>query len=498
MKIQSSPAWMGLAVLVGVFLALPTPVTAAAWGQKSNICGSWNNYCRGAPPSTGGSPAPSTPAEPSPEEIELEREQVEARRKQEEARKREEENRSREEAERQRRLSEEQARERQEFLRNKSEAIRSLKGVDFDGSGHGGSGLKSLDPEAGTATFGIPPDPGAGLRSLPHSQPQTATAWREPLFSKGSQFSAPVDIREKDPSRLLRIDASKVDGLVPGGDLGRFLSEMPWPAAAKADAAAGFLMWERGNYAQAHWYLSRALAFTPGDKFLQSALGKLRGADNKARAKLPPRANQAEASAAMVAAEGRWAVGDTATALRMVERAERLWPGNPDIQKSLRRAREIHAAREDLPAPAEVAAEHERAALWARGQAAFKLGLIMAAQAETSQNREQRNWAMIYLAEAGFALKGRDRQLIDDLRERLKRGEPLYNSNSVSGNSRGFYPTKADAMLDALEYGKGNWDSCFRYLRHIQQAFPSDQIITTALVELATIRESGDSRVSRK
>ncbi|MEK6712164.1 MAG: hypothetical protein AABZ64_16475 [Nitrospinota bacterium] len=454
--------------------------------------------CGSTPPgwNQGGTTSPSQPSGPSPAEIERQREEEEARRKEEEARKREEENRRREEAERQRRLREEQARERREFLKNKSEAIQSLKGIDFDGSGRGGLDLKSLEPKFGTSTFGVQPNPGPETGLKPLEPPQAA--WREPLFSKGSPFSAPVDIREKDPGRLLRIDPEKVDGLIPGGDLGRLLSGKPWPPAAKSEAAAGFLMWERGNFAQARWYLARASALAPNDKFLQDALQKLESAQEKARAKLPPRENQAEAAASMVAAAGRSAVGDTSTALRLVERAAQLWPQNPDIQKSLKRVREVHAARKDLPAPAEVSAQHERAALWARGQAAFKLGLILAAQSELSRNAEQRNDAMIYLAEASFALRGQDREVIDTLRDRLKRGEPLYNPPAVSESPRGFYPTKADAMLDALEYGKGNWEYSFRYLRHVQQAFPSDRTVAAAIAELAAIQKSEDPRVSTK
>ena len=96
---------------------------------------------------------------------------------------------------------------------------------------------------------------------------------------------------------------------------------------------------------------------------------------------------------------------------------------------------------------------------------------------------------MTYLADASSSLEGRDRELVDGIREKIKRGEPLYNPLFVSGNIQGFYPTKADAMLDALEYGKGDWDSSFRYLRHLQQAFPFDRTITAAIAELTAIRK---------
>lgn len=493
---------LGSILLAAAVLPLRSAEAALCWDirvKRHVECGSTPRELRRR-----STPRPTQPTGPSQEELRRKRDKEEARREEEEERKREEEERrqeekrwAQEEADRERRRREKEARERRGILKKKGEALRALKRPDFDGSG-GALGLKPLMPRSGTSTFGIKPNPGGGLKLKPLRPSPSRNLWRGPLFSRGSKFSAPVDAQRKDPRRPFVVDSRKTGNLIPGGDVGRFVSKKSWPASAKAETIAGFLAWERGRYGQAVMFLGRALAQAPNDKFLRRALAKAKRAQRRAQRKAPARENQAEASASMVAAAGRWRVGDTATALRMVERAARLWPENPDTQKSLRRVRRMHAARKDLPKPADAAARHERAATWARGQAAFKMGLIFAAQADLTNDKGRRYWATIYLAEASFSLRGRDRQLIDALRGKLQRGEPLHDPGSISGNRRGFYPTKAAAMLDALEYGKGDWKKTFRYLDHARLMFPRDRTIAAAKKELSIIHRRGGMQNTRR
>ena len=51
------------------------------------------------------------------------------------------------------------------------------------------------------------------------------------------------------------------------------------------------------------------------------------------------------------------------------------------------------------------------------------------------------------------------------------------------------FPTRAHLVIDALQYGKGNWDTATRYLLDARSLLPNNPVVGPALAELAAVRE---------
>lgn len=500
----------GILLLIGGFV-LPAFPAAMVDAAGTGIC--WDVRVRAHVP-CGSNPVPTTPSRPSygpsvpsgpsPQEIERRREEAEFEREQAERRRKEEERRAREEADRERRRLEEQTRERREFLKNKSEALQSLKDVDFDGSR--GTGLKSLTGpgglKSGTPTFGTQPDPGGGLGLKSLDAPPASP--KEPIFSKGTKFSAPVDLTRMDPARPFTVDPRRVAGLVPGGDIGKFLAGKPWPAPVKAAVAAGLVQMARGRHDEADGMLEAALLAVPGDGFLRDAVAGVKAEKKKAeKAPLPPLyivdrrtwlpSLPPEARAAYLVGEAQHDVGDVATAARMYRRASDAAP-NDQLLKWVAYQTEKRHAELNPPDPRkerERAARLKRAETWAQQNAAFRLGFSFSALGG-KKNQEK---ALMYMREA-YALTGRKDELTGNLVRDIEKGAPVEWARQGLARSKFIFESKAHTLIDAMQYARGDWNAAARYLRDAQQSFPDNPHIREALKELSEVRKIAERKTA--
>ncbi len=504
-----------LAIVIVTFIA-PFEHVDADWGKKSNICGSWNNYCNKPPVNSG--TAPSTG--PTPNEIERQREEKQRRRDEELHREeereaevergREEERWAREAAESERRQTKEQSRERSEFLNKKRKALRSLKGLDFDGK-RGSLGLKSIpgDKDAvspglksGTSAFGIPPNPGneLELKSL-----DTTPANNEPLFSKGTKFSAPVDLRDRDPRRPFVVDSYRIAGLVPGGNLGNFVSQKPWLTPVKAGLVIGLIDMERGQYSLAARYVEEAHRKVPKDEFLSDAVTAVRSVRaKKNRVPMPPigihghkewlNRLPSKSRAAYLVAMSQLEL-DTGTALRMIRRAQKEAPRDRSLNWLTQEIADIHSQRslKQKRKELELAARRERAEKSAQQIAAFRIGHSLSAAGGT----RNRVLAIHYLNEA-YELSGRKESLIRNMIRDIRNEKREDFFSRSLGHSESNFPSKAHVIIDALQYGRGDWNASAAYLHDAQLAFPKNQVISSAIHELSVIRKRTQEERSSK
>lgn len=420
--------------------------------SRTGICDSPPSVSPGAPrpsePATGGSYTPEYgyPAQPA---YDYEAEQ----------RHREElERRQREEAERAEQARREEQ-ERQQFLREKQEALKALKGVDFDSSGDS-LGLKTGEDAPAIKTPPVQKTPGRG----------------EPLFSKGTKESAPPVLYGKDPDRPFVVDPRKVANLIPDGDLGKFVASRNWTTETKGRVVLGVLQAERGRLDQALRYLERARAETPNDSFLRDAPNRLKTLKQQSRSK----ESDLEKAAARVppAARKAWLagitsieVGDIEAAARYMRQAQKAAPDNADLRITADMyERDLADRKRELMEASRHRGFIEARRQWAQGMAAWKLGLWLI-------DRDQDVAAVRYLTEARDKLREpTDALLISELVNRLREGKQVKR-----GPPGVYYAKRVEALLDAMDYAKGDWDATLRFLSDASVADPSSRPVRDAL-----------------
>lgn len=379
------------------------------------------------------------------------------------------------EAEEARRRADEEARQ-EKIRQDRLEALRDIQGIDFDAGRESKTNSGNELPIMGSSpTFEIMTTP-------------VIEGQKEPFFTKGSRFSAPVDLRVRDPDGPLIVDPQRIGKIVPGNALADFVGAQAWPKEAKASVLIAILMLERGRYDEAITGLERARKRVAGDPFIKDALAYSKAQRSQAiaaeRADFASRLARGspEARAAYLSGWARLEIGDIETALRMFRRA-RDQGNNLDLADKGhldRVVREVEA-RYTPPTPEQektLASWREKAALRARGEAAWKLGLALTENPRGEHDAR----ALIYLHDAREVLRGSDYHLIDEyanaVRAKSINREPLMS----------MFDSRANAILDALQYGKGNLDDSLRYLEDARRAEPGNLHIRDAHQYLSGLR----------
>jgi len=204
-------------------------IEGVAIGGKCAVCGTWipaGKQCacwqQKEPQSDSQGGSPQTPSGVSPEELARQREQQ--LHEEEEARKHDEERRI-------------------EFEQNKQKALKMLK------SGVSQLGLKGVS------------EGGPALKT-------TISGLKEPLFSKGTQGSAPPYLGGLDSKRPVIVDPSKVQGQT---------SEALYKANRRTHVLLDALEANPGNWEGSIQYLRNRLAESPNDLAVRDALNLVRG-----------------------------------------------------------------------------------------------------------------------------------------------------------------------------------------------------------------------------
>ena len=394
-----------------------------------------------------------------------------------EALRRAEEERLRQEAEEAERLAREKAedeRRQRQFMTDKLETLKSLKGGDFDGAGDGGflklkSSADTLPLKSGSETMGIKPNPGV-------DSPQPALpAEKNSRFSKGTRFSSPVDLTTKDPAGLLTVDTGPARELVPDGHLGKFIAAQPWPPQIKGQTAIALIDLERGRPERAAATLKAASKAQPKDEFLRRAAARAAGEAGTTRLKFDPErfAKQLPKPAyhAYIAAWEELEKGNMNSAARLFGRALDGAPNNAALQQLVA---ETGKRRRTLSPEEQQQYDQriERARDYAQGNAALRLGLNAIHWNNTV--------ALNYLDEAGKKLSGLDWEFV-----RLTRQQVADRTHLDPGSYWKYhYKNRGEAMLDALEYGKGDWAASLRYLKHAGQIQKGNPVVNAAYRDL--------------
>jgi len=90
--------------------------------------------------------------------------------------------------------------------------------------------------------------------------------------------------------------------------------------------------------------------------------------------------------------------------------------------------------------------------------------------------------ALRYLQEAKKTYPAKDGlEFVNEFQRRLREGRPTGWPPSNYPHNRG------DAILDALEYGKGSWNDSLRYLKDLRAVQPYNQAVVAAYEELQSL-----------
>jgi len=388
-----------------------------------------------------------------------------------------EEERSRQEAEEVERLAKQKAeeeRKQRKFLSDKLDVINSLKGgVDFDASGKPelkGGDDDQLPIKSGTSTLGIKTNPGQD-----NAAPEGTSTEQASRYSKGSQFSAPVDLTNKDPAGPLTVESSIIRELIPDGNLGKFIAEKHWVLHIKGQAAIAMIDIERGHPERAATALKDASKIVSKDNFLKQAASIASEKAKQQRLKFDPErfSKQLPKSAyyAYVAAWEELEKGNVNGAARLFGRALDEVPNNAALQQLVAETEK----RRTMRSPEEQKRYEQRleqAREYVQGTAALRLGL--------NAIHWDNALALNYLDEASKKLTGLDWEFV-----RMTKEQVANRKFSDPGSYWKYrYSNRADAMLDALEYGRGDWDASLRYLKHAKKIQHSNTVVDAAYREL--------------
>ena len=384
------------------------------------------------------------------------------------------------EAERQRQADAEEAESQRQADAEEAESQRQLEQAKQTIGG-------MLDDLA--SQWGVP-TPSGGSGSLDFASPGgTAVAAAslvfiapgESLFSKPSK-AVPVDVRD--------LEVATGEAFKQGQDLRDYVQQADWPVQVKSAFVLGVLMAERGRYDEAFdYFLDAAHAApydpaqgTPYDPIIRDALQeamRLKAAKAESAADAGYLAEEVvdpdglshlplKARAGVMVAAASVSVGDYDAAVRILGEAAEAAPGDEGIRDALVYVRQLKAARDERAAGPPDPELLDAVRVRAKGNAAWGLGLYLAEKGDY-------DGAVHYLNEARPAFPGVvERDILD---------KAIANVRDLGGEIPGFpaYRSKADAILDALEYGKGDWDASLRYLEVAHDADPNNLDVRDAL-----------------
>ncbi len=297
---------------------------------------------------------------------------------------------------------------------------------------------------------------------------------KEPLFSKGSKTSTPVDARE--------FLATTGKGFKYGQDLMDYIKKADWPMRAKSAFTLSILKANRGQYNEAINYLQEAIATAPNEPLLKNALAHVKElkAAQKAKASAGPLARETvnpddlarfpiKVQAEVNLAAASIVVGDYDAAVKYMNEALETLPDDQGLLDGLLYVKQLKAARDERAAGPVDPDRYRAARVRAKGEAAWNLGLYLSEKSDYKAT-------VRYLKEARSLIQ-------DDLSTQLI-GKLIANVRTLPAKpieEFPIYPSKAEAILDALEYGKGDWGASLRYLEVAHKANPSNLPVRDAL-----------------
>lgn len=366
----------------------------------------------------------------------------------------------REEKERKRKLKEAEEEERrrkeearkQKFFQEKQEALSQLKGIAGESSN---TKTDSLSLKSGTSTLGLK-GTSAPTLELKSTSP-AVSGLKSPKFSKGTKYSAPVDVRDLNVTTGKAFKRNK--GLLD------VIDKANWSTKTKAEVVLGILMAERGRYDDAVRYLQQAAIAVPNEPVITLALEQAMKLKEE-KTKITQGAGHLrhnvinpdefaylplQAQADLVIAKASVSVEDYDSAVKSLNAALNLVPTDKKLRDALVYARQLKTARDEKATGKPAPEWYEAPATRAKANAAWTLGLYLSDKGDYAG-------ATKYLREAQqFYSKGYNNRLLNKLIDNMKDLAPIEDRYPS-------YPTKAGAILDALEYGKGNWQRSFKYL----------------------------------
>lgn len=296
----------------------------------------------------------------------------------------------------------------------------------------------------------------------------------EPVFSKGTKFSAPVDVRE--------FTATTGEGFQYGQDLRDYTQKADWPMRAKSAFTLGIAKASRGQYNKAINYLQEAITTGPNEPLLKNALSHVKDlkAAKKVKASAGPLARETvnpdnlahfpiKVQAEVNLAGASIVVGDYDVAVKYMNEALETLPNDQGLRDGLLYVKQLKAARDERAAGPVDPDRYRAARVRAKGEAAWNLGLYLSEKSDYEAT-------VRYLKEARSLVQNDlSTRLIDKLIANVR----TLPAKPIEGIP--IYPSKADAILDALEYGKGDWGASLRYLEVAHNSDPSYLPVRDAL-----------------
>jgi tetratricopeptide (TPR) repeat protein len=356
------------------------------------------------------------------------------------------------ELERQKQLEVEQKRQeeaqKQKFIQEKQEALDQLKGIAGESSD-----IKTDTSSLKSSTSTDTSNSALELKGIS----ATDSSLKSPRFSKGTKYSAPVDVRNLDVTTGKAFKSNK--------DLRDFIDKANWPIKTKVEVILGILMAEQGRYDDAVLFFQQAAVAVPNELVITSALDQAMKL-KKERAKITQGAGHLrddvinpdefaylpqQAQAYLVIAKASISVEDYDSAVKSLNDSLKLAPTDQKLRDALVYARQLKAASDEKKHGKPDPKRYEAAAKRAKANAAWRLGMYLSEKGDYAG-------AVNYLKEARkYYSKGCEKNLLNELIKNVKRLSPTEDRFPA-------YRTKAHAILDALEYGKGNWHRSLKYL----------------------------------
>jgi len=362
----------------------------------------------------------------------------------------------------------EQARQKQ-FFRDKQGALNQLKGI----SG-GSSETKAVAPSFKSGPVDLGLKGGTISQMKLKSVSPTDSGLKSPKFSKGTKTSAPVDIRS--------LDVASGQAFKSNQDVIDFIEKADWTTRVKARVVLGLLMAGQGRYDEAIAYLQKAAVEESNESLITTVLENVmnlkeekekitQGAGHLKHSVinpdeftyLPP-----QAQVDLVIAKASVSVGDYDNAVKSLHAALMVAPTDKKLRDALIYARQLKIARDEKisgkkPDPAWL----EEAASRAKANAAWGLGLYLSEKGDYIG-------AVKYLKETQQVFSdGYTNELLGKLIDNVDTLAPLEDIVPT-------FPTKADAILDALEYGKGDWQRSLKYLEVAHKSDPDNMAVRDA------------------
>lgn len=386
----------------------------------------------------------------------------------EQERQRQEEERKQKEAEEEERRRKEDAR-KQKFFHEKRDALNQLKGMAGDTTD-----IKTDSPslKSSTSTLGLK---GSSTHTLGlKSVSPVASGLKSPKFSKGTKYSAPVNVRDLNVTTGKAFKRNK--GLL------NFIDKANWSEKTQSEVILGILLAERGRYDDAVRYLQQAAVDEPNEPVITHALEQTMKL-KKENARITQGAGHLrhrvinpdefaylplQAQADLVIAKASVSVEDYDSAVKSLNAALKLAPTDKKLRDALVYARQLKTARDEKATGKPAPEWYEAPATRAKADAAWTLGMYLS-------NKGDYAGATKYLRETQqFYSDGIDNRLLNELIDNMKNLESIEDICPS-------YPTKANAILDALEYGKGNWQRSLKYLEAAHEADANNLHVRDAL-----------------